>query len=89
MSRGRSSQTIQVARHDLLCAALTGAECGCQPETETVKYVRVCAHCGSRLSDRRKAYCSRECKRDSGVRSSNLAERQARDEEYRARASEP
>ena len=85
----QSSPRIEVARHDLSCAVLYGGVCNCVPETSTIKYVRVCANCGGELADRRRAYCSRGCKRDSGIRGVNLTERQARDQEYRARSSDP
>jgi hypothetical protein len=85
----QSSQRIDVTRHDLSCAALHGGECGCAPETSTVKYERVCANCGGKLSNRRRPYCSYACRQDNRIRGKNLADRQASEQEYRARASEP
>jgi hypothetical protein len=80
-----SSRRISVARHDLDCAALRGGTCGCEPETSTERYTRVCAHCGRTLTNRRRPYCSLGCRQDARVGAKDLAERQRRDDEYRAR----
>jgi len=82
----QSSRHIDVTRHDPACAALTGAACGCQPTTETIGYVRVCANCGGPLADRRRPYCSGSCRYDTRIRSKNLSARHLAED---IRAAEP
>jgi hypothetical protein len=87
--KARSGRSVEVTRHDTACAVLHGGQCGCAPESETIIYERVCAYCGGQLEDRRRPYCSASCRKDSGIRGKDLTARQNRDQEYRARASEP
>ena len=78
-SRKRTSDTVIVTRHEGTCAVWVsaGCDCGALPEIQT--YVRVCANCGGDLRDRKKPYCSPQCRHDMRVRSKNSGDRQESD----------